>query len=114
MDQLVLNRRRQEMLHKRWSENVYDPIRCAVEREMNSCRFLEFQERKKQLYKEYIEYVNRKVSAEAIKCHLCHSSANMTQLFIFMITGLNCYLPFSKVISSQDESFHHALRAMQV
>lgn len=60
MDQLVLKRRRQEILHKSWSENVYDPIRCAVEKEMSSCKFLEMQERKKQLYKDYLEYVNRK------------------------------------------------------
>lgn len=81
---------------------------------MSSCKFLEMQERKKQLYKDYLEYVNRKVSAAVcFKRRLCHGSANVAQLFIFMIMGLNFYLPFSKVVSSQDESFHRALHAMQ-
>lgn len=60
MDQMILNRRRQEMLHKKWTENVYEPIRCEVEKEVNGPELKELQARKRQLYKEYLEHINKK------------------------------------------------------
>lgn len=60
VDQMILNRRRQEMLHKRWTENVFEPIRCEVEREVNGPELKELEARKRQLYKEYLEHLNRK------------------------------------------------------
>ena len=59
--QELLDLRKKELLHKRWTERVYQPIRRQVVSEANSPEFGELFQRKRQLYKEYLEHVNKKV-----------------------------------------------------
>jgi len=61
-----LEERKKEILHKNWNERVYEPIRSAVIKEMESDNYTNYKNRKDQLYREYIEHVNKKV----LKIHL--------------------------------------------
>ena len=56
-----LDLRKKELLHKRWTDRVYQPIRRQVVKEIKSREFGELFQRKRQLYKEYLEHVNKKV-----------------------------------------------------
>ena len=56
-----LDLRKKELLHKRWTDRVYQPIRRQVVKEIKSSEFGELFQRKRQLYKEYLEHVNKKV-----------------------------------------------------
>ena len=57
----MLNHRKKELLHKKWTENVNEPIRREVDTEMNGPNYFELVRRKRELYKEYLEHTNRKV-----------------------------------------------------
>ena len=61
----MLNQRKREILHKRWTDNVNEPIRKEVVNELNSPNYDEFVRRKRVLYKEYLEHSNKKVSTSA-------------------------------------------------
>ncbi|XP_067946100.1 protein FAM228B-like [Watersipora subatra] len=55
-----LEERKKEILHKNWTERVYQPIRKAIISEMDSQNYTNYKTRKDQLYREYIEHVNKK------------------------------------------------------
>ncbi|CAH1798319.1 unnamed protein product [Owenia fusiformis] len=56
----VLEERKKELLHKKWAERVHEPIRQQIVNEMNSFRYKELEKRKRELYKEYLEFTNKK------------------------------------------------------
>lgn len=56
-----LGSRKKEILHKNWSERVYEPIRKAIVKQMDSENYTNHKTRKDQLYREYIEHLNKKV-----------------------------------------------------
>ena len=57
----MLDLRKKEILHKKWNDRVYHPIRNQVVNAVNSGEYSELDLRKRELYKEYLEHVNRKV-----------------------------------------------------
>lgn len=59
-----LNSRKKEILHKTWSDRVYEPMRSAVIKQMDGENFASYKTRKDQLYREYIEHLNKKVRFE--------------------------------------------------
>ena len=60
----MLNLRKKEMLHRKWNERVYEPIRQQIDREMNSAMFHDLSKRKRELHKEYLEHVNKRVRVQ--------------------------------------------------
>ena len=59
--QELLRHRKKEMLHKKWTERVFQPLERQIGAEMSSVGFSELDRRKRRLYKDYLEYVNEKV-----------------------------------------------------
>ncbi len=57
----MLDLRKKEMLHKKWSEQVHEPIKRQIDKEMHGPNYKELAQRKRELHKEYLEHVNRKV-----------------------------------------------------
>ncbi len=57
----MLDLRKKEILHKRWSDRVYQPIRRQIVKQINTREFDELFQRKRELHKEYLEHVNKKV-----------------------------------------------------
>lgn len=53
--------RKKEILHKKWNENVFQPVRKQIDKEMNGPLFTELDRRKRALYRDYLEHVNKKV-----------------------------------------------------
>lgn len=58
----MLSLRKRQLLHKKWTKRVYEPIRREIDGQMKSPRanYPELCSRKRQLHKEYLEHVNRK------------------------------------------------------
>lgn len=59
----MLDLRKKEMLHFKWKERVFEPIRNQVDKEIHSPMYDELAQRKRALHKEYIEHNNKKVCA---------------------------------------------------
>ena len=59
----MLDLRKKEILHKKWNEQVYSPIRSQIERSIAGPCYGEMARRKKILHKQYLEHVNKKVRA---------------------------------------------------
>jgi len=57
----VLDIRRRELLHRKWTDRVYDPIRSHVLREMNSKDYENMLLHKRILYEDFLAQSNRKV-----------------------------------------------------
>ena len=57
-----LDMRKKELLHKKWTEGVYEPIRKQIDQQMHGPAYPNLVSRKRQQHKEYLEHVNRKVS----------------------------------------------------
>ena len=74
-----LDLRKKELLHKRWTDRVYQPIRRQVVKEIKSREFGELFQRKRQLYKEYLEHVNKKVWLSVLPETLCNSLQEVLQ-----------------------------------
>jgi len=58
-----LNQRKKEILHKKWADRVYEPLRQAIVDQMDGETYEKFKFRKDQLYREYIEHCNKKVGS---------------------------------------------------
>ena len=54
--------RKRELLHKNWNDRVYEPIRRKIIKAMNSTDWVEIDRRRRELHRQYLEHVNRKVS----------------------------------------------------
>ncbi|XP_070567527.1 protein FAM228B-like [Ptychodera flava] len=54
-----LDLRKKEMLHKKWSERVYEPLQAQVYKEMKQ-EYPEVERRKRNLHDDYVEYCNRR------------------------------------------------------
>lgn len=62
--------RKKEILHKKWAEQVAEPIRREIDQQMHSRRLPALERRRQQLYDDYLTHVNKKVSVIiSIKCH---------------------------------------------
>ena len=70
----LLELRKKELLHKNWNERVYEPIRRKILKAMNGQDWLENDRRKRELHRQYLEHVNRKVSDLSASLALCHIS----------------------------------------
>ncbi|XP_064628301.1 protein FAM228B-like isoform X2 [Lineus longissimus] len=55
-----LELRKKEILHKKWNERVHEPIRKHILGEMDGPAYTALARRKRQLYKEFIEFTNKK------------------------------------------------------
>lgn len=58
----LLELRKKELLHKNWNDRVYEPIRRKILKAMNGQDWLENDRRKRELHRQYLEHVNKKVS----------------------------------------------------
>ncbi|XP_064618457.1 protein FAM228B-like [Liolophura sinensis] len=56
----ILELRRKELLHKRWSDEVYEPLRKKINDEMSSRHWPDVDRRKREMHKQYLEFSNRK------------------------------------------------------
>ncbi|CAH3161578.1 unnamed protein product [Porites evermanni] len=56
----ALDRRKKQMLFKKWSERVYSPVKEKVDEEMNGPNYRHLDKRKRQIYKQYLDYSNKK------------------------------------------------------
>ncbi len=56
-----LDVRRKELVHKRWTDRVYNPIRRQIVAKMNSQEFEEYSQRKRRLHVDYLEHKNKRV-----------------------------------------------------
>ena len=54
--------RKKENLHKKWVEQVGEPIRREIDQQIHSRRLPALERRRQQLYDDYLTHVNRKVS----------------------------------------------------
>lgn len=60
--QKMLKQRKRELLHKRWTERVFEPIQKQIDAQMcvDNSPYEEMARRKRLLHKEYLEHVNKK------------------------------------------------------
>ncbi|XP_061176403.1 protein FAM228B-like isoform X7 [Saccostrea echinata] len=56
----VLDLRKREMLHKKWNDRVYEPLREKIIDVMDGEDWPELDRRKRELHKQYLEFVNQK------------------------------------------------------
>ncbi|KXJ26157.1 protein FAM228B [Exaiptasia diaphana] len=56
----LLDRRKKHLLHKKWSERVFTPIKDQIDKEMNSQNYKNLEKRKRNLYNNYLDYSNKK------------------------------------------------------
>ncbi|KAI0208736.1 hypothetical protein LSAT2_006594 [Lamellibrachia satsuma] len=52
--------RKKEILHKKWAEQVAEPIRREIDQQMHSRRLPALERRRQQLYDDYLTHVNKK------------------------------------------------------
>ena len=57
----VMNLRKKEVLHKKWNERVYKPLRKKIIEAMDSNDWPEVDRRKREMHRQYLEFVNEKV-----------------------------------------------------
>ena len=53
--------RRRELLHKRWTDKVYEPIARHISDEMYSGSYATLASKKRDIYRQYLELYNKKV-----------------------------------------------------
>ena len=58
----VMNLRKKEVLHKKWNERVYKPLRKKIIEAMESNDWPEVDRRKREMHRQYLEFVNEKVT----------------------------------------------------
>jgi len=58
-DQDMLDLRRRELLHRKWSDRVYNPIRGQIDTEIHGKNFSTLRLHKRQLFNEFLEHCNR-------------------------------------------------------
>lgn len=56
----VMGLRKKEVLHKKWNERVYKPLRKKIIEAMDSNDWPEVDRRKRELHKQYLEFTNQK------------------------------------------------------
>ncbi|KAK3097477.1 hypothetical protein FSP39_009971 [Pinctada imbricata] len=56
----ILDLRKKELLHKKWNERVYEPLRRKIIEAMDSDDWPELDRRKRELHRQYLEFVNQK------------------------------------------------------
>lgn len=71
----VLDLRKREMLHKKWNDRVYEPLRGKIIDVMDGEDWPELDRRKRELHKQYLEFVNQKVSCKDDQSLLLVTSA---------------------------------------
>jgi hypothetical protein len=49
------------MLHKKWNDRVHEPLRKKIIEVMDGSDWPELDRRKRELHKQYLEFVNEKV-----------------------------------------------------
>eukprot|EP00794_Sanderia_malayensis_P000427 gene427-1068_t len=59
-DNEELHRRKKYLLRKEWTENVYNPLKNEIDKEVNSERYKVFDRTKRNLYSQYLNYSNKK------------------------------------------------------
>ncbi|XP_033741139.1 protein FAM228B-like isoform X3 [Pecten maximus] len=56
----VMEQRKKEMLHKKWNDRVFEPLRKNIIDAMDSDDWPELDRRKRELHKQYLEFTNQK------------------------------------------------------
>ena len=56
----VMDLRKKEMLHKKWNDRVHEPLRKKIIEVMDGSDWPELDRRKRELHKQYLEFVNEK------------------------------------------------------
>ncbi|XP_041351505.1 protein FAM228B-like isoform X2 [Gigantopelta aegis] len=56
----LLTLRKKELLHKRWTDHVYEPLRREIIQVMDGDKWRDTDRRKRVLHKQYLEFVNEK------------------------------------------------------
>ncbi|XP_069126695.1 protein FAM228B-like isoform X2 [Argopecten irradians] len=56
----VMEQRKKEMLHKKWNDRVFEPLRKNIIEAMDSDDWPELDRRKRELHKQYLEFTNQK------------------------------------------------------
>lgn len=56
----MLKQRKKELLHKQWNDHVFEPIRRQILKVIDGQDWSEVDRRKRELHRQYLEYVNRK------------------------------------------------------
>lgn len=59
-DKAALDTQKKKMLFKKWSERVYSPVKEKINEEMTGPNYRSLDRRKRDIYKEYLDYSNRK------------------------------------------------------
>ena len=57
-------RRRKEILYKRWNKNVYEPVCERLDHSLSDCNVDKMIEVKRKIHQDYIDYVNKKVMVQ--------------------------------------------------
>ena len=55
--------RKKEVLHKKWNERVYKPLRKKILEAMDGNDWIDVDRRKRELHKQYLEFTNAKVTS---------------------------------------------------
>jgi len=59
-DKAALDKQKQQMLFKKWSDRVYSPVKEKIDEEMSGPNYRTLDKRKRNIYKKYLDYSNRK------------------------------------------------------
>lgn len=59
-DKDICDLRKKEILHKKWTDRVHEPIRKRIIEELDSQGFAQHVEKKRELHRDYLQYLNKK------------------------------------------------------
>ncbi|XP_071113819.1 protein FAM228B-like isoform X2 [Haliotis cracherodii] len=66
-DKDLLDLRKKELLHKKWNDQVYEPLRKQIIDVMDGYDWPDLDRRKREMHKQYLEFLNDKVETAALR-----------------------------------------------
>ena len=99
MNKAFLDLRKKEMLYKKWSEKIWEPIDGSIYQEMK--KFPKVDRRKRSMYKEYLRHCNKKVGSVTVMCVTrCYRlTKKVWKLYILLMGAPLCnYSPNTPVL----------------
>ncbi|XP_046327881.2 protein FAM228B-like isoform X2 [Haliotis rufescens] len=66
-DKDLLDLRKKELLHKKWNDQVYEPLRKEIIDVMDGYDWPDLDRRKREMHKQYLEFLNDKVETAALR-----------------------------------------------
>ena len=58
----LVDLRKREVLHKRWSDQVFEPIRSKILDAMDGTQWDHLDRRKREMHRQFLEHTNKRVS----------------------------------------------------